>query len=142
MYLNINKMIHQTGILSNIFWISITSISLSLFDGILIPICNFILSYQVISIFINFECINLQNYNILRLEKRMEKLEQIRKKKQEKRVKKYSEVSKSLGPLLSKSKTLPNKIEIINNLNTSLQLEEMRALIEETIKEKERKLKL
>lgn len=139
MYLNINKKIHEVGILSNVFWSVVTGACMILLGGVFVPIGVISLLYQGISGVINFECINLQNYNILRLESRMEKLESIRNRKMEKKIKEYGEVAKVVAPLLGKGKDLPKTEDIVNSLNTSEQFEQMRKLLDEAIREKEGK---
>lgn len=144
MYLNINKKIHNMGLKSNLFYILLISGGIFLFDFIF-PILIVFLSYQSISLFVNFQCINLQNYNILRLESRLERLESIRKRKMVKKIEMYDSVSKVIAPLLSKQKELPLKEDIVSSLSTSQEFAQMRMFLDEVISRKEsreRKLKL
>lgn len=144
-YLNINKKIHVKGIKYNLVFSVLSITFMTLFGGVLIPIGTLILIYQLVSFIINFECVNLQNYNILRLESKLNKLEKIRERKMEKKISMYSEVSKVLGPLVTKSKGIPKSDEIVSSLDTLKELEEMKKLLDETIKNREnegRKLKL
>lgn len=144
-YLNINKDIHRIGIIYNAFWSLLAVSGMCLFSGVFVPIGVITLLYQGVSSVINFECINLQNYNILRLENRVERLEKIRNKRMEKRINDYGEAAKVVAPLLGKSKDLPKVNDILECLTTSEQLEQMRGLLDEVIREKEsknRKLKM
>ena len=100
------------------------------------------ISLNSISIFINFECINLQNYNITRIEQKLEKLTKIRKHKLSQKIKLYKNISKSLAPLLERDKKVPSKQDIIECIQTKEETLELELLIEHTIKSKERKLKL
>lgn len=140
-YLNINKKIHINGIKSNLLYIAISIVGIIFIKSITIPLVISI-SLNSISIFINFECINLQNYNITRIEQKLEKLTKIRKHKLSQKIKLYKNISKSLAPLLERDKKVPSKEDIIECIQTKEETLELELLIEHTIKSKERKLKL
>lgn len=140
-YLNINKKIHINGIKSNLLYIAISTVGIIFIKSITIPLIISI-SLNCISIFINFECINLQNYNITRIEQKLEKLTKIRKHKLSQKIKLYKNISKSLAPLLERDKKVPSKEDIVECIQTKEETLELELLIEHTIKSKERKLKL
>ncbi len=140
-YLNINKNIHINGIKSNLLYVSISIVGIIFIKNIIIPLIISI-CFNLISMFINFECINLQNYNITRIEQKLEKLSKIRKQKLNQKIKLYREISKSLAPLLERDKKIPSKEDIIECIQTEEEIIELKQLIENTIKSKERKLKL
>ena len=97
--------------------------------GVLSIIGYIILSYNTISTLINFECVNLQNYNLKRFEESREKLIKIKAKKQERDLKKYGEISKVVFKALNDSIEIPKPKDIIDNITTKEQLIELRKLL-------------
>ena len=70
-YLELNKKIHKNGLVGNAIFGLLTIPGL-IFGSKLAPI---FLVFEIIEAIINFECINLQNYNIYRLTKVKDKIE-------------------------------------------------------------------
>ncbi len=137
-YLEQNKKIHQNDIILNGIKSIIAIIGMQLFTGIPNLIALICLCLQGVSVLINFECINLQNYNILRIQIRKEQLEKIQYQKNKKSVQKYGEAGKAISPLLEQT-TLPKKEEIASCITTLEQLRQMREMITaiETEKQKQ-----
>lgn len=136
-YLQINKKIHERGIIANFIALILSIGGLFVFNGVFIPILGVSILYNVFSGFINFECINLQNYNIERIERKLDTLIKVRERRLKKAVKSYGEVSKVLAPLISKDVSIPESKKIISNLTTKDELNQMKVLLDEVIKEKE-----
>lgn len=145
-YLKINKSIHEKGIISNFLLMASLGISMILFNGIIIPIIWALLFLQIIEVLINFECINLQNYNITKIENKIEVLTKAKDRKMKRKVDKYGEIAPKLSSLLNEGMELPKKEEIVSSLTSKEQLEQMKILLEEIINDRtdkyERKKKL
>lgn len=107
-YLEINKKIHIASLKRNI--VSLVGIGIfSLFFGTTFPIVCVLMSlYQIFGIFINFECINLQNYNLCRFQD--SRMQTLLSKREERQVSKNLEqLSKGMQPVV---KAMSGQIEI------------------------------
>lgn len=125
-YLNWNKRVHVRGLIKNM---------------IILPICigfscagfgilGIVGAYEFLSMMVNFECVNIQNYNIYRIKQKEERLRNIARRSQQRDVKRYEEASQLICDTLDKSKTkIPSLTEIINNIQTPEQLSQMRAFL-------------
>lgn len=128
-YIKKNRKIHIKGLIKNGFcYLGI--IPLFIIPNSTLSIIGYIiLSYNTISTLINFECVNLQNYNLKRFEESREKLIKIKGKKQERDLKKYGEISKVVSKALNDSIEIPKPKDIIDNITTKEQLIELRKLL-------------
>ena len=124
-YLEWNKKVHKKGLIKNIFLILSSTIAVSIGFSQLIPI----IILELISAGINFECINIQNYNICRykiaegfMKKREEKMIQSK-------IEKYGEASEIIHKSIKEKEQLPTFDEIISNAKTREQLYQLRELI-------------
>lgn len=127
-YLNNNKKIHQKGLIGN----GIVYILISLFiaTGVIsIGVIIGLFCYNVLSTIINFECINLQNYNIKIFNKNRDMLEKWRKKKEEEGLVKYSNISRVVYSAIDGEKDIPKVEDVVSKITTKEQLEEMRKLL-------------
>lgn len=136
-YLNINKKIHERGLISNFIFLVLSVTGLFMLSGAIINFLVIFLLYQIFSSFINFECINLQNYNITRIENKIETLKKVRERRISNRARKYGEVVKVISPLVQKGLNNLQKKEIIDSLSTLEQLEQMKTFLDEAINLKE-----
>ena len=130
-YLKMNKQIHQKGVIANLFQILLSMGIMVIFSGIISLGASIYLVMQGIALIINFECINLQNYNIKRLEMKMTQLEKIKNHKLKRKNDEYGKVIEILAPLLERSVELPTKEDIISEITTLEQLKQMKNMIEE-----------
>ena len=124
-YLLWNKQVHKTGLIKD-------GIAIALLIGgsiLQIPGAKVLLIAEILSAGINFECINIQNYNLCRLER----LEPVLKKKEEKIIKKqiedYGEASEVIYKTIEKNDDIPTIDDIINNIKTKEQLDQLRSLL-------------
>lgn len=134
-YLKQNKQIHVSGIKGSI----ILSILSFVIAQICVPLTLFatiIFLFEMIQTIVHFECINLQNYNIARIEPKLERLNAIRERKLENKYKKYGQATQVIGTLIQEKQYIPTTQDIISNL-TSKELEQLKKMIEETMKEKQ-----
>lgn len=143
-YLKMNKQIHKRGLIGNgiltTLLLPITIITSNIFF-VLFTI------YQLISAIINFECINLQNYNLCRLndEKTRIVLEKVIKKNKDSFEECMSEGKKVIGNSFRNSIDIPSKDDIINNINSKEEAVELLLYLRKHLKslensEKRRKI--
>lgn len=123
-YLQLNKKIHQKGLIRNAI------ILLGLFLYLLTPLPKSLLllgtigGYEVLSAFINFECINLQNYNLCRFneERIKEKLKITEKKNIDKRIEENISIVKPISEIVIKENEVPMVDDILQNITTKEQV--------------------
>ena len=98
-------------------------------SGILSTLAIIILIYSTICLGIDFQCVNLQNYNICRFEEKKELLSKIEDRKRNSDIKNYSNVSNKVYEKLKTSIETPKSIEVVKSLTTKQELEELRKLL-------------
>lgn len=124
--LNWNKNIHK----KNLIWNSIllpTGIGLSI-SGFW-PAIPFTV-YQVASTFINFQCVNVQNYNIYRIKRIEDKLKKKEAKDEQERIEKYKEGYQVIGEKIEEKKDIVNIDEIVNSITSIEQLKQIKELLQ------------
>lgn len=127
-YLETNKKIHLKGIKRN-----------AILGGIMIP-CIFLGSELAIILFIielisagiNFQCINLQNYNICRLTKIKDKMEQREARIRERDAERYKDISKEIHEAVMETDKIPTIEEILARADTPEKLEQLKQLLAKT----------
>ena len=131
-YLIWNKNIHLNGIKKDIAIIILSIICLASPINLIFNISVIALIISILSSIINFECINLQNYNLERLnnyEKRnREKIEE----RYIKRAKDYDLISTTIKKEFDKTNDIPNPYEILDKINNPVELEQFKQIILET----------
>ena len=128
-YLNKNKLIHLNGLIKNVFMF-LVSIPLIIFgSGFLLTTGYIMLSLNLISTIINFECVNLQNYNIKRITAAKEKLDKYNERRKNNDLKKYGDVSLTVSKELKKDIDIPSPEIIIDSIKTKEELEQMKSLL-------------
>lgn len=129
-YLKKNRKIHQKGVISNIVLLVVIFVLSNVLTSI--PSIYIISGYlfEIFSLFINFECINLQNYNLERLEN--ERTLELLKKKEQKNIesdlKNYRECSKVVSSRIMQSTKVPTVKEVTDEIKTSEQAEQLRIM--------------
>lgn len=124
-YLNWNKNIHERGIIKDIVLLPISALALTSGTAFAIPLAI----YNISSLFINFQCINLQNYNIARINLIKNKLENQEKKKIENDIAKYGEAINLVSSTIKEKEKLPTLEDIVNSIKTKEQAEQLKQLI-------------
>lgn len=124
-YLNWNKNIHVRGIKQNLIIIPICTLLLSIN-----PIFYIIFIYEIFSLLINFQCVNIQNYNIYRFKEKEEKLRNIEKRKQEKEIKTHSKAARVIANSLKETDEIPTIDNVINNVSTLDEIKQLRDMIQ------------
>ena len=128
-YLEWNKKIHIRGLKKDILeLLFILGITFAL--GNPFPIVSLLLLLKnSVSLVINFECINLQNYNLERFQKKetYALLEKMEKKKQEKNLEKLGDSIYSVSKAVTNQVELPTINQVVNEVST---IEQTRKLLE------------
>lgn len=138
-YLNWNKEVHTRSLIKDGILIVL------LIGGVLlqIPATKLLLVTELLSAGINFQCINIQNYNLYRIKRIEEALKKKEKKQVENHIQQYKEASEVIYNAIEKSEDLPTIEDIIANIETKEQLEQMKLLLqrkkEERMQEEKKK---
>lgn len=126
-YLYWNKRVHQKGLIKDSILIILTIIGL--FIGLSPTILFSSLFVELISLFINFQCVNIQNSHIYRY-KLIEKSLQKRKKQREKNLlNDYSKIASVYSRSIQNNNNLPSLEDIISNIKNTEELEQLKKLI-------------
>lgn len=128
-YLNLNKKIHKTGIIRDSIFILLSLLALLITNPIVTTISIILLILNSIYLLIDFQCINLQNYNIRRLELNKQKLDKLSKKRQARNLKKYGDAINVIGTELTKSESIPTPSEIVSKANNLEELRQMKEML-------------
>lgn len=132
-YLKWNKDVHMKSLMKDAVLIPL------LVAGTItsIPGALPLLVLELISAGINFECINIQNYNICRYKK----IEPILKRREERRhqreIEQFGQAAEVIHHTIEKSETLPSFDEILANVTSVDQLRQMRELFQTKLEERE-----
>ena len=127
-YLNSNKKIHINGLIGNgvTYLIAIPLLA----TGVISPLVGgIVLGVNTIHTFINFECVNLQNYNLKRFEKSRKQFEELRIRKQERDLEAYKNVTSVVSSKINSQREIPEVEEVVEGITTKEELEEMRKLL-------------
>lgn len=123
--LNWNKEIHKRNLIWNSVLLPASIVASIAGFWIAIPFSV----YEVVSTFINFQCVNIQNYNIYRIKRIENKLKEKEIKQEQKQIEDYKEVYELIGKKIEEKKELVDINEIVNNISSIEQLKKMRELI-------------
>lgn len=131
-YLEWNKKIHVRGLLGNLLATPVLLIALGLGFGPAIPL----LVIEIASMGINFECINIQNYNLCRFKIAEESLKKQEERKRAKNIENYGEASKVIYKSIANNENLPSFSQIISEMTNKEQALQLRELIKKAAAEK------
>lgn len=132
--LNYNRLVHQKGLLRNLVFMLIligflivNKVFLASF--ILRLLLTIDLCFNAACAVINFECVNLQKYNLIRYNKRKERLERINKRKLGKMAKKFGEANRLIANTYYSAQDVPSPDMVIANVSSLSALEELERLL-------------
>lgn len=132
-YFNWNKNIHKKGLIKNAIFLPIF-LSLSIVN---FPVAMPLLVIELCSAFLNFECINIQNYNIYRYKKAESSIKKRVVRQYKNNIEKYGEASEVVFNSLDRDNTkLPSVDEIVENITTKEQAVQMKELIDKMMNER------
>lgn len=123
--LNRNKQIHKNGLIWNsiLFPIGIGLSTISFWPGVVLA------SYQVLAAVKNFQCVNVQNYNIYRIKRIENRLKQKEAKDLAEKMEKYKDGYQVIGDKIEEKKDIVNIDEIVNSITSIDQLKQIRELL-------------
>lgn len=124
-YLNWNKSVHKEGLIKDLVLIPIVATA----SVVVTPWLTPLLAYEIVSAFINFECINIQNYNICRYKLVEDKIKQREERKVKKNIEEYGDIARVISDKLETSEKLPTMSEIIDSFTTKEQAEKFKKII-------------
>lgn len=133
-YLHWNKQVHKRGLIKNAILVPI------IITGIVfhVPGAIALLVIELCSAAINFECINIQNYNICKLERLQPILARREEQSTRKSIEQYGEAAKVISKSIEQSESLPTFEEIIANIDNVEQLRQMRAMFHRAQEERQK----
>lgn len=137
-YLLWNKKVHKNGMIWNGIWISLCSLALFFTSGIASVLTSVWLGYNVLALGVNFECVNLQNYNLCRYEKREDTLVKIERRSRDRDVKNFAKVGEKIYNKLCNRIEMPKSSEVVSSITDKEELEQLRKLALE-VKEQRQK---
>lgn len=135
-YLNWNKIIHKKGLRNDLIVMSLVVPVLFFSTGPILITSSFLFLVSTLSTFIDFQCINLQNYNIARIEEKLEKLKRVQAHINKKNIKKFNDINEVISNELYKSKDIPSLDSIIEQSRDKGKLDELRELLKEEAKKR------
>ncbi len=137
-YLLWNKKVHKNGMIWNGIWISLCSLALFFTGGIGSVLTYIWLGYNIVALGVNFECVNLQNYNLCRYEKREDTLVKIERRSRDRDVKNFAKVGEKIYNKLCGRIEIPKSSEVVSSITDKEELEQLRKLALE-VKEQRQK---
>ncbi len=125
-YLNWNKEVHKKNLKENFLLIAILS-ALALLG---LPQALILIPLELFSAFINFQCVNIQNHNIYRLEAKEDKMKKVWLQQLQRNSKKYEEANSLVASKHEELQDVPSFDDIISSIKSKEQLEQLKKLIE------------
>lgn len=130
-YLNWNKDIHMKGIIKNA--IAIPALAITAAFGIWPTVVLPFLALEVGSLFVNFQCVNIQNCNIYRFKQREETMKKLEERRNKRNIEQYSEAGSLVTRTMEKTEEIPSLSQIIDSIQTKEELEQFRRLVQTTL---------
>lgn len=130
-YLNWNKDIHMKGIIKNA--IAIPALTITAAFGIWPTVVLPFLALEVGSLFVNFQCVNIQNCNIYRFKQREETMKKLEERRNKRNIEQYSEAGSLVTRTMEKTEEIPSLSQIIDSIQTKEELEQFRRLVQTTL---------
>ncbi len=122
-----NREIHIRGLIVDIIEMIVLIITFPIIVEISPILLGILLTIVALEFIKDFECINLQNYNLCRFEneKMKRKLEQLEKSKLQENLKNLSEGSKVVANILKQSLEVPTIDEVVEQVTTKKEQEQL-----------------
>ncbi len=127
-YLLWNRGVHVRGlVISGILTIA-CGIGMTVLTGGLAVVMGMGCALEAGAMIVNFQCINLQNYNLCRLEKSRANLLKIEERRRKILVERYANIGSVVYEKMTTDVDLSKKTDIIDNVSNIEQLQELREL--------------
>ena len=127
-YLNWNKAVHKKGLIKNCAVI-IGALGLNIF-GIAPTLTTLAIIWELLSAFINFQCINIQNSHIYRFKMLEPALKKREERKSNSNLVNYSKAANVYGRTIQNTIDVPTIEQVIANIKTPEEVEQLRKMIE------------
>ena len=128
-YLNWNKKVHKKGMVKNAILIPVFGVASALGVWPAIPL----LAMEVGSLFINFQCVNIQNCNIYRYKEKEEAMKRLEERRTKKNIAEYREAASVVSKVMEETEDIPSLSKIIDRVQTKEEAEQLKALIQNTL---------
>ncbi len=123
-YAKWNKNIHERGLKKDIA-VALGAVGLSFIN----PIALVLVPIELASAFIDFQCVNLQNYTISRMEEKHEVYEKLEARRVTREVKEHGEAAKVIAKTIEQTEDIPEPSMLIDNIESREQLEQLREML-------------
>ncbi len=123
-YAQWNKRVHERGLKKDIA-VSLAAIGLSVLN----PLTLVIVPFEIASLAIDYQCINLQKYNISRMEEKQETIKRMEAKRVTREVKSHGEAAKVISKTLDSTENLPEPKDVIENITSIEQLHQIKDML-------------
>lgn len=137
-FLEWNKDVHKRGLITNGILIPIIIAGIVFHIPGTIPL----LVFECLSAAVNFECINIQNYNLCRMRRIEPMLAKREEASIERDIEEFGEAAEVIHNSIEKSESLPSFDEIISNIDNIDQLRQMREMFKKEHNEREAQKKI
>lgn len=142
-YLEWNKRVHKRGLINNAIFGTIWTTAIFVVPSVATPYLIALLVIEVIKTIVNFECVNLQNYNICRYKLIEDRIVQREVKRIKSEINNYGDAAKIVHEKIVTETKLPSMTEIIDSMETTNQLEQLKnVLLREKTRREEEKQKV
>ena len=128
-YLNWNKKVHKKGMIKNTVLIPILGVASGLGFWPAIPL----LAMEVGSLFINFQCVNIQNCNIYRFKQREETMKKLEERRTKRNIEQYKDAASVVSKAMDKTDDIPSLSQIIDSVKTPEEAAQLKNLIQNTL---------
>ncbi len=137
-YLEWNKKVHKKGLIKDLI------IAPVLLAGTItnVPGCLPLLLLELLSAGVNFECVNIQNYNICRLKLVEKGLKRKEQETEKKKIEMYGDAAEVIYKSVEENENLPTFDQILDKIETKEQLRQMRALFQTSQQERAKQKEL
>ena len=135
-YLEWNKSVHKKGLIKNAILIPVIIFGIVFQFPLMFAWISFFV-VQCISAVVNFECINIQNYNLCRVKRIQPYLERKEEKQRKKNIEEFGDAAAVIHKSIEESESLPTFDEILSNINDLEQLRQMREMFKREHEERQ-----
>lgn len=129
-YLKWNKNVHTQGLVKNAIICLIANGFI--ISGIATPVAISVIAAELVSGLINWQCINLQNYNICRLEQRKDTLKKLEERRNYESASKYSKANEVISRAYEETKEdtrIPTPAEVVDRIENIEQLNQIKMML-------------
>ena len=137
-YLQWNKEVHTKGLIKDAILIPI------LIAGVVfqVPGAIALLVWELLSAAVNFECINIQNYNLCRVERMIPTLKRREEQSVQRNIEEFGQAAEVIHKSIEQSESLPTFDEILANIDNVEQLRQMREMFRREHEERQAQKKI